>query len=280
MYLVTGATGNVGSNVVTQLLARDKKVKLFTRHPTQLGHWRDRVEVAVGDFEKPESFGRAVADVEAAYLMNGRTYPQTFRALAAAARTAGLRRIVFQSTLFADDPSSAIGQLHKQQEDALREAGLEGKFLRPGGFMSNCFQWLNTIRAEGVVYNPMGTGRFAPVAPEDIAAVGVEVLTEPSLTEEHFAITGGEFITVPEQVEILAAVIGRPIRTVEIPIATAIAGMLRAGLPPDLAEAVGKSYETVRAGRAMRLTDTVQRLTGKPPMTFHDWAHRHAQNFR
>lgn len=279
MYLVTGATGNVGSNVVAQLLARGEQVRVFTRDPKKLGKWSADVDVAVGDFEDPESFGRAVAGAEAVYLVNGRVYAQPFRALVAAAQNASRPRIVFQSMLLADDPDSEIGQLHKQQEDAIRETGLPGKFIRPGGFMSNCLQWLPTIRREGVVRNTMGTGRYAPIAPEDIAAVAVEALTVPSSSEETFEITGSEFITVPEQVEILAEAMKRTIRAIDTPVEAAVADMLRAGVPERVAHAVGKNYMSVREGRATRMTDTVQRLTGKPPMTFRTWVQRHAAKF-
>lgn len=279
MYLVTGATGNVGGNVVTQLLAKGKKVRVFARDPQRLGKWRADVEVAVGDFENPESFGRAVAGAEAVYLINGRIYAQSFHALVAAAQNAGRPRIVFQSMLLADDPGSEIGQLHKQQEDAIRQSGLPGKFIRPGGFMSNCLQWLPTIRREGVVRNTMGTGRYTPVAPEDIAAVAVKALTVPSISEEIFEITGSEFVTVPEQVEILAALMNRKIEALDIPVETAVADMLRAGVPERVAQAVGKNYTAVREGKATRMTDTVLRVTGKPPMTFPTWVHRHAAKF-
>ncbi|MDX6458008.1 MAG: hypothetical protein QOE55_1705, partial [Acidobacteriaceae bacterium] len=59
MYLVTGATGNVGREVVSQLLAQGQKVRVFSRDAAKVAQWGDRVEVAIGDFTHPETFAQA-----------------------------------------------------------------------------------------------------------------------------------------------------------------------------------------------------------------------------
>jgi uncharacterized protein YbjT (DUF2867 family) len=279
MYLVTGASGNVGSNVVSQLLDSGQKVRVFTRDPSKVARWGDRVQVAVGEFGKPETFARAIAGVDGVFLMNGGPDREPFRQLIASAKAQGDPRIVFLSTILADAPESQIGKLHKDKEDAIRESGLQGKFVRAGGFMTNTYQWINTIKTEGVVYNPMGTGRFAPIAPEDIAAVAVKALSAPGLADEVFELTGGELLNVPEQVGILEGVLGKPIRCVDVPRETAVQGLIRAGVPAQVAAAVGQSYEAVRDGRVTAVKDTVERITGNQPKTFQAWAREHAARF-
>src|SRR5277367_2172495 len=174
-----------------------------------------------------------------ATLMNGGPDAASFRRLVAAAKVWGDPRIVFLSTILAGMPDSRMGQLHKEREDAIRESGLPGKFVRPGGFMTNAFQWIGTIKAEGAVYNAMGNGKFAPIAPEDIAAVVVEALKAPNYPDEVFELTGRELLSVPEQVGILARVLGKPIRCVDVPVETAIQGLIRAGVPAQMAAAAG-----------------------------------------
>jgi uncharacterized protein YbjT (DUF2867 family) len=279
MYLVTGATGNVGSEVVEQLLAERKSVRVFTRDAGKMARWGDRVEIATGDFQNPESFWSALAGVEAAFVMNQSPDVDAFRRLVAAAKSAGGPRIVFLSTLVANDPQMLIGQLHKQKEDAIRESGLHGRFLRPGGFMSNAYQWIGSIKAEGVVYNAMGDTRFPPVAPEDIAAVAVQALIDANLDGEVFELSGGELLSVAAQVAILSRVLGKPIRTVDVPVSAAIQNLVRAGVPQQMAAAVGQSFESVRNGRSVSVQGTVERVTGRPPMTYEVWARRHAARF-
>jgi uncharacterized protein YbjT (DUF2867 family) len=265
--------------VAAQLLASGEKVRVFTRDPDKVAHWSKRVQVAIGDFGKQDTFARAIAGVEGVFLMNGGPDGEPFKQLIAAAKTQGNPKIVFLSTILAGVPGFQIGKLHKDKEDAIRESGLPGKFVRPGGFMTNTYQWIGTIKAEGIVYNAMGTGKSAPIAAEDIAAVAVKALTTPGLSDEVFEVTGSELLSVPEQVSILADVLGKPIRCVDVPMETAIQGLIRAGVPAQVAAAVGQSFEAIRDGRGAEVKDTFKKVTGNQPKTFEAWARDHASRF-
>jgi uncharacterized protein YbjT (DUF2867 family) len=282
MYLVTGATGNVGREVVTQLLSSGEGVRVFTRNREI--RWADRVEIALGDFQRPDTFVRALAGVEAVFLMHESQDPGAIRGLVAAAKVAGDPRIVFLSSLSANTPQLQIGDLHKRNQDAIRESGLHGTFLRPGGFMSNSCRWIDTIKMERVVYNALGDTKFPPIAPEDIAAVAVKALTDRSLPGEVYELTGGESLNVAEQVIVLARVLGKPIRCVDVSVEVAVENLIRRGLPRQMVEAVGETFQAVRSGRAEliyggALKDTVQRVTGRQPLTFESWARKHAAQF-
>ncbi len=279
MYLVTGATGNVGSELVDQLLASGQRVRVFVRDRRKVAHWGDRIEIAMGDFNDAQSFGRAIAGTEAAFLVNGGKDLKTFQQLIDVAQREPLPRIVFLSSLLASLPGFQIGKMHQEKEDAIRQAGIRGHFLRAGGFMSNAREWAGSIKTDGVVYNPMGTGKSAPIAPEDIAAVASKILVSPDGTEEILELTGEELLSAPEQVEILSKALGKPIRCVDVPVEAAIEGMKRNGLPAQLATAVGESIAAVRDGRVEHQTNTVERITGRAPMSFAQWAKRHAGEF-
>jgi uncharacterized protein YbjT (DUF2867 family) len=279
MYLVIGATGNVGSEVVKQLLSAGEKVRVFTRDASKGTAWGGQVEVAIGDLTSPATFAQAAAGVEGIFLMNGALDGGIFRQLIAAAKAQGNPRVVFLSTLFAGLSESRIGQLHKDKEDVIRSSGLPGRFVRAGAFMTNAYQWAGTIKAEGVVYNAMGAGKVAPVAADDIAAVAVHALTDPSLTPEVFEVTGSELLTIPEQVAILADAINRPIRCVDVSTETGIQGLIDMGTPAPVAAAVGQSYEAIRDGKMALVKDTVKQVTGRQPRSFQSWAREHASRF-
>jgi uncharacterized protein YbjT (DUF2867 family) len=279
MYLITGASGNVGSEVVSQLLAKGSTVRVFSREAAKVARWGDRVEVAIGNLTSPETFAKAVSGVDGIFIMNGPLDGGVFRQLIAATKAQGNPRVVFLSTLFAGFPDSAIGQLHKDKEDVIRASGLPGTFVRAGAFMTNSYQWLDGIEAEGVVYNAMGSGKVAPVAAEDIAAVVVHALTSSAVPPEVIEVTGGELLTVAEQVNILAQVRKQPIQCVDVPTETAVQGLIRIGTPPPVAAAVGKSFEAIRDGRVAVVKDTVKQLTGRPPRSFQSWAQEHASRF-
>ena len=279
MYLVTGATGNVGSELIGQLLEKGERVRVFVRDPRKVAHWGDRIEVSQGEFGDAESFGRAAAETQGVFLMNGAAEVGTFPGLIAAAQKQKVPRIVFLSSLFASILGVSIGRIHKEKEDAIRQAGIPGHFLRAGGFMSNSRQWAASIKEQGAVYNPTGAGKIAAIAPEDVAAVAAKLLVSPDSAEETPELTGSELESVPEQVVTLAGVIGKPLRCIDVPPEAAIEGMKRNGLPPQLAEALSESIAVVRDGRAETLTHTVERITGRKPMTFAQWAEKHAGEF-
>jgi uncharacterized protein YbjT (DUF2867 family) len=155
-YLVAGATGNVGSEVVARLLAAGYRTRVFMRDPSKAAPWGDRVEIAIGDFQKPDTFARATAGVDAVFLMHQSPDQEAFARLIAAA-TESQPRIVFLSSLAANQPDLQVGRLHLLKENTIRESGLQAKFIRPGGFMSNAYQWIGSINAEGAVYNPIST---------------------------------------------------------------------------------------------------------------------------
>jgi uncharacterized protein YbjT (DUF2867 family) len=136
--------------------------------------------------------------------------------------------------------------------------------------MTNTFQWLETIRREGVVYNGMGVGMTAPVAPQDIAAVAVKALTDASWAEVY-EVTGGELLTLPEQVSILSRVTGKSIRVVEISMEQAERALLEASFPPFVAKAVSRSYEDIRNGKMAFVRDTVQKAKGVSPVAYESW---------
>jgi uncharacterized protein YbjT (DUF2867 family) len=279
MFLVTGATGNVGSQVVEQLLAEGRHVRVFTRDAAKAANLTGRVELALGDFTQPETFAQAVHRVEAIFMMNGALDGALFRQLMAIAKANGAPRVVFLSTLFAAEPDLRIGQLHKEKEDILRDSGLPFAIVRAGGFMTNTYQWLGSIRSEGAVYHAMGEGAVASVDPRDIAAIVVHALTAPVLTETLFEVTGGELLTTADKLRLLSKYAGRELRAIDITPEKAVEGLKANGIPPHVASALGQSFEAIRAGRAAQRTNTVKQVTGRPPRTYEQWVKENAARF-
>lgn len=284
MFFVTGATGNVGHQVARQLLRQGHRVRVFARDPrkaaAQLAGAGGPLEIFEGDWRRAETFAPALAGIQAAFVMNRGLELEPLRAFLAAAKAAACTYIVYLSSLAAADDSLAIGRLHREHEDAITASGIPAAYLRPGGFMSNAYQWIPMIHISGLIPNPLGDAAYAPIAPEDIAAVAVHLLTAPAPMAAVYPLTGGEHITLPDQVAILAEIVQRPLQAQEISTAQAIAGMIEAGLPLAVAEAIAESLVAVRRAGPAPLSDTVQQLLRRPPQTFREWAQQHAGRFR
>jgi uncharacterized protein YbjT (DUF2867 family) len=126
----------------------------------------------------------------------------------------------------------------------------------------------------------VGPGRAAPIDPADIAAVAALVLTEDGHQGAEYALTGGQLLTVTEQVRILTAAIGRDIEVREVATpAEAVRFRYPNGAPEALADALIEGLTLMRADTAGFRTDTVKQLLGRSPRTFTDWCARNASAF-
>jgi uncharacterized protein YbjT (DUF2867 family) len=282
MLLLTGATGNVGRCLVDELAQQRVKFRILVRDPGRGADLPERAERVVADLSRPETLPRAFDGVDRLFLLTpGIGLDHTTNAVAAA-RAAGIRQIVHLSSVnVLGDPMPAMGRWHHEREQTIRATGIPATFLRPGGFMTNAFDWLPTIREGGYVLDPIGPGRYAPIDPADIAAVAALTLTQDGHGDAEYILTGRDLLTVTEQVHILAAATGREIeiRPIVTP-AEAVRSRFPHGAPPALADAIVEGFHLMRADTTGFRTDTVQRLLGRAPTSFADWCRRNASAFR
>lgn len=178
--LITGATGHVGRQLLSQLTALGRAVRAMTRRPEAIAV-RPNVEVVRGDFEDSESLERALDGVDAVFSMSAQPIfaaptPTHDQALAAACRRARVRRIVKLSALGGGgrDPESPIVRWVRAAEATVIESGAEWTLLRPGRFMTNTLAWAPMIR-RGNEVSILGVGIGSAMMPVfSLATLGVE----------------------------------------------------------------------------------------------------------
>ncbi len=269
MILVTGATGTTGSLVVRMLHERGEDVRAMSRRPA-----RGAVRA---DFDDPASLDRAVDGVSAVYLVTTPPSPTVDHdeALVRAARAAGVERIVKLGAISGEEP----GTWHHLAEQPTRTSGLAWTVLRPPSFASNVLGYARMIAAGAPVPNPTGTGRAGVVDPRDIAAVAVAALTQDGHAGRTWTLTGPELLSLPEQIAILGQVLGRHETTADLTPEEIREAMLAAGMAPAAADEATAGMVRQAAGRYAVLTDDVQRVLGRPPTSFRDWAREHRSAF-
>ena len=272
MILVTGATGGVGGEVVRQLLAAGEKVRVLARDPAKAAKLGPAF-VVKGDLLDADAFAPALAGVAKLFLMAGaQDVPAVAANAASAAKKAGVRHVVLlSSSTILMDPPVTIGGWHLQAEQALEAAGLACTMLRPGNFASNALRWAPTIKAQGAVFTPGGDGKSAPIDPYDIASVAAKALLTTGHEGKRYVLTGEEVMTVAEQVAIIGAALGRPLRLVEVPEAGARAGMAKSGMNDVMIEAILQLMRGGGGGGEALRTSTVRDVTGVAPRTFAAW---------
>lgn len=280
MILVTGATGSIGGEVARVLHAGGHKTRVLVRDPERAAGLPAGIERVKGDLSRPETLEPALEGVDRVFLMEASHGSEHTAAMATAAARAGVRHIVDLSSMGVTfQPMPAMGRWHADREDILTASGVDVTFLRPSTLMTNALWWLPSIRARGVVADPVGPGRLSSVDPADVAEAAAAALTEPGHAGQAYVLTGGELLTVKEQVAILSGVLGREIGYTEQTPQEAAQARLAQGAPQQLVDASRELNELFRADRIAFLTGEVQQLTGHAPRTFEDWCQRNAAQF-
>jgi uncharacterized protein YbjT (DUF2867 family) len=271
MFLVTGATGNVGAEVVSALAAAGAPVRALVRRPDVA--LPRGVEAAVGDLNTPGSLTDALKGVEGVFLLSG------YEDMSGLLRDAGVRRVVLLSggSAALADMDNAVSRYMTLSERALRESGLDWTFLRPRAFMANALRWLPQLRAGDTVRVQFPQVAAACIDPADIAAVAAVALAGGHEGRIH-ELTGPVAMRPAEQVAVLAAVLGRDLRCVELSDAETRAD-LEASMPRAYVDAFWSFYADGTLDEAT-VFPTVAEVTGRPPRTFAEWAEAHADAFR
>lgn len=282
MLLITGATGNIGRELVRELHARRAGFRVLVRDPQRAADLPQRAERAVADLEDAASLKAAFDGADRLFLLTQGSGTAQAENAVAAAQAAGVEHIVHLSSFHAGfDPVPAMGRWHRDREDAIRASGIPATFLRCGGFMTNALDWAASIREGSPVFDATGPGKVAPIAASDIAAVAALALTEDGHAGQIYTLTGSEAFTTAEMVGILGATLGRDIR---VQTAANSEEVVKArfpnGAPPALAAALVETVEVARADTTGLRTDTVARLLGREPVTFREWCARNAAAFR
>lgn len=281
MILVTGATGNIGSQLVKLLVAKGAPVRVISRDEKKVSHLGPTVQRVIGDRHDPSVVRKAAQGADKVFMLAvlfDKNH-EADRLLIEEAKQAGAGQIVMISSSTVRIENNLIGRLHRETEELIEQSGIPWTFLRPGGFMSNSFQWADTIKSQSKVFNPMGKGKTAPISPYDIAGVAAVALTSPGHEGKVYDLTGAELLSTPEQVEILSKVIGKPIECADIPVEVAAERAIASGLPEPLVKSLAELWVQARNDAGGFQTDEVERLTGQPAQTFETWCYEHRSAF-
>jgi uncharacterized protein YbjT (DUF2867 family) len=273
--LVTGATGNVGRPLVTQLAAAGVEVRAVTRRP-DTARFPDGVK-AVGTAAEGLHGASAV-------FLNSRALSDELEPVVRRARREGVTRLVALSAINADDdfsrqPSRFRGDRNKEVEQLAVDSGLEWVSLRPTVFITNFFaMWAPQIQAGDVVNGPYATASTAPIVDRDISAVAGTALLTDELVGQKIPLTGPQAFTNAEMVEVIGSVLGRSLRYQEVPADVVRQRFVGLGFSAEFADAYIAYLEATVAKPAL-VTHEVEKILGRPAETFADAVSAHQDLF-
>lgn len=269
--LVIGATGTTGSRTAARLIAAGHRVKAASRRATPA----PGAESVRFDWYDPSTHTDALDRIDRVFLLPplGDSDPASVMLpFLRQARAAGVRRAVLLSSSAIPAGGPAVGAVHQ---------ALPGLFdawavLRPSWFMQNftgTHAHAQSIRANGTILTAAGNGRVGFVDADDIAAVAVRALTDDQAPNTDLLLTGPESLSHDDIATIITEVTGRPVTHRHLTYEQ-LRDRLTALMPPEFAEMLAGMDRAIAEGAEDRTTDTVQRLTGRPPHSFRAVAER------
>jgi uncharacterized protein YbjT (DUF2867 family) len=281
MILITGASGNVGKEVLKQILAMGAKVRAAFRSAGKAASAPSGVDIVTMDYNQPQTVQAALKGVEQVFLVGPPTSNLTAleRKAIDEIKQSEARYVVKLSAM--GGRTAIVPKQHADSEDYIKSSGLSYTFLRPNGFMQNFVTYnAPTINTQNAFYGSQGEGKVSHIDIRDIAAVAVKTLTENGHESRAYSLTGPEALSNTRIAEILSEDTGREIRYVDLPPEQFKQALMGAGTPEWNADALVNLQEFYRAGGASAVTSDVEQLLGRKPTSFEQFSRDYAEAFR
>ncbi|MEX0879327.1 MAG: SDR family oxidoreductase [Thermoanaerobaculia bacterium] len=273
MILVTGATGKVGQEVVKELQKRKAPFKVGARSPEKVAG----MDAVPFDFDRPETFGAALAGVDSLFLLTPPGGTEREVAVVDAAKKARVKHLVKLSVWGADGEAFVFGRGHRAVERTIEASGLPWTFLRPNGFMQNfSTAHVAEIRNQGAFVLCGADGAYGIIDARDIGAVAAKVLTEPGHEGKAYTLSGPEALSNLQMAEKLSKAIGKPVKYVDMPEAEYKEMLVGFGMPEPFVDAFIDLQHYYHKGGGEPVTGDVEQLLGRKPGSFDKFAKDHA----
>ena len=279
--LVTGATGNTGTALLTRLAERGTSVRAMVRKQSDAAKLPDGVTAVVADFDDADSLAAALHGISRAYLVTPSSEQAQAQQLRFAdlAAEAGVQHLVVLSQLGADEHSPVrFLRYHGAVERHIKNLGLDYTFLRPNLYFQGLLAFTGSIAADNRFYAPIGDATVSAVDVRDLAAVAATALTETGHERQTYTLTGPAALTHTEIAAALSAALGRVITFVDVSPDT-FARSLEGILPPWQVAGLLEDYAHYSRGEAATITPIIERVTGQPPTDVAQFARDYAPRF-
>ena len=274
MYVVTGATGQLGRLVVAELARKvgPEQVVAVVRDPAKaedlaaLG-----VTIRQADYNDPRSLGPALAGAEKVLLISGnevgKRVPQ-HTAVIEAAKAAGARLIAYTSIVHADTSPLSLAKEHLATEQVLKASGVPWALLRNSWYLENYTGPAAATVERGVVQAASGDGRISAATRADFASAAVAVLTSPDdQGGRTYELGGDQAFTQADVAAELSRQSGKPVAYRNLSTQDYAAALKSAGLPDPVAEMVAGLDAGIATGALETGSGDLRRLIGRPTTT-------------
>jgi NAD(P)H dehydrogenase (quinone) len=270
MIAITGATGQLGRLVVSELLKSlpAQQIVAAVRSPNKaqdlaaLG-----IQVRQADYTHSASLDAAFRGIDKLLLISSNEIGQRatqHRAVISAAQRAGVQLLAYTSVLHADTSTLGLAGEHRDTEAMLGSSGLSFVLLRNGWYTENYTAGIPTALSHGAVLGSAQAGRIASAARADYAAAAAAALTGEGQAGRVYELAGDAAYTLAEFAAEIARQSKRTVVYTDLPEAGYKSVLLQAGLPEGLAELLANSDAAAAQGALFDDGHQLSRLIGRP----------------
>jgi NAD(P)H dehydrogenase (quinone) len=274
---VTGATGFLGRLVVDELLQRATApgdVVAVVRDAARATDLAERgVQVRLGDYDRPDTLGSALAGVDTLLLVSGNEVGRRVaqhRAVVDAAVSAGVVRLAYTSIVRADTTPLLLAAEHRETEELVRASGLRYTLLRNSWYLENYTSQVPTYLRQGTIVGSADGGRVSAASRRDYAAAAAAVLVEGSHDGRVYELGGDQAFTMTELAAEVSRCADRDIDYRDLPVEEYTAVLAAAGIPEPVAAVLADSDAGVARGDLFVDTGDLSRLAGRPTTPWRD----------
>lgn len=270
--LVTGATGNIASLVIPDLIKNGMNVRAMLRDVSKGEALKEQgAEVVEGDFDDKQKLGNNLEGADSVLAITPPNPNATSQGsnILNAAKEAGVSFYLRISALgAAADAPTDNGRLHIQSDEELMNSGIAYTILRPHFFMQNMFASVDSIKNEGKFYMGMGEGKLGMIDVRDIADCCVSILTNGDHKNKIYTPTGPESIPFSKAAEIIGSTIGKEVNYVPVPLEAVRKAILDMGWGEWGAQIMVDYSNAYASGWGDFTTNDVEAITGKMARSF------------
>ena len=270
MIVITGAAGQLGRLVITELLKTvpASQIVAVVRHPGKASDLAALgVELRVADYNEPATLASAFAGADKLLLISSSEVGQRVaqhRNVIDAAKRAKVGLIAFTSLLHADSSPLALTTEYKGTEALLKDSGLPHVLLRNGWYTENYLASIPPALQHGVFIGSAGEGRIASAARADYAAAAAAVLSRADQAGKVYELAGDQAYTLSELAAEITRQSGKTVVYQNLPQADFKAALLGAGLPEPIADLLAASDVGAAQGGLFDDGHQLSRLIGRP----------------
>lgn len=275
MILVTGASGNVGSAVLYELMNATAPIRAMYRSAADVAKAPAEVETAVADFSSTPDLTRALSSVDQVYLVCSPipALVELESNVIAACQATGVKHIVLNSALGAADYPKSFPLWHRTVEDRLKASGIQYTILRPNSFLQNILAYYApTIRTSGAFYGSYGNAKISYLDVRDIARVVAKALLDPSAhAGQIYELNGPEAVSCTELAERISSIAKRSTQYIDIPESAQRRSMTEMRMPDWQIDALIDLQHYYTNGQGGEVTDVLPTLLERPPVTLNQF---------